>query len=570
METTVREMVMPQAHHHLPGEGSIPSVRFVDLLVRSLASGVLLWLAYVPTLSAGWLAWLALVPWLTLVSVPSRPWQFCAAAYLGGFLHYFLALKWMRVAHPMMLAAWLALAAYCALYVLAAMSLLRRFQRWNLPLTLTTPIVWVSLEYLRAHLFSGFAWFFLGHTQHDCLPLIQIADLGGVYAVSFLVAAINGFWVDVWRVGLRSQAVVLLTTAVVGLIGGAWCYGQWRLRQETDILGPRVTLLQTNVAQDIRNERSADAIREANAAEIMIRSTKDLTDAVLARRDRPDLIVWPETSFADDWYEVVSGTPEGDLPHWLPQVLQTRRQLVADVARYSQAYVLLGLNTLRYGPGMHLDRFNSALLVSPKGEVCGRYDKIHCVPFGEYIPFRETLPFMQVFSPYGDYDYSLTPGEKLTRFALKTAKGVYTFGVLICYEDSDPLLARRYVVDGETGASVDFLVNISNDGWFRGTEEHELHLAICRFRAVEARRAVVRAVNMGISAVIDGSGRVIALPAATWRESKKMAGWVTADLPLDRRESWYARVGDAFAVSCALIVFFLASTSRAVRQRRPD
>src|SRR5207247_1167288 len=130
----------------------------------------------------------------------------------------------------------------------------------------------------------------------------------------------------------------------------------------------------------------------------------------------------------------------------------------------------------------------------------------------------------------------------------------FTFGCLICYEDSDPYLARQYA-----GADrpVDFLVDISNDGWFNGTEEHEQHLAICRFRAIEARRSVVRAVNMGISAVIDPDGRVVALPrllgpdgklgdepAGSWSASKKVQGVVTAVVPIDTRESCFARLGD--------------------------
>jgi apolipoprotein N-acyltransferase len=559
METTEPATAMPPAHHHAPHLVHRSPLRFSDLLMRSLAGGFVLWLAYVPTPIGwlGWLAWIALIPWLSLVRCPCRARSLYGAAYLGGFFHFGLALNWMRVAHPMMVAAWLALAAYCALYVPLTLALLRRFQMWNLPLTLTTPIVWVSLDYLRAHAFSGFAWFFLGHTQHDWLHLIQIADLGGVYAVSTLIASANGLWVDWIQAAYRRPQLIGLTLSVVASVGGAWLYGHERLAEEQFAPGPKISLLQTNVSQDIRNERTSDAEREPSAAEAMIRSTKELTDALLARRDRPDLIVWPETSFADDWFDVVPGTPETDQPDWLPKVLQSRRELVGSVARYSQAHVLLGLNTSRYGPGMRHDRFNSALLVTRDGIPQQRYDKIHCVPFGEYIPFRETLPFMKVFSPYGDYDYSLTPGECRTRFRLDTAQGPLTFGVLICYEDSDPDLARHYAIESSDGPAVDFLVNISNDGWFRGTEEHEIHLAICRFRAVEARRSVVRSVNMGISAVIDGSGRVVALPGASWRESKKVAGVVTAEAPLDRRTSWYARVGDVWAGVCAIATLLL-------------
>src|SRR4029077_11733841 len=108
-------------------------------------------------------------------------------------------------------------------------------------------------------------------------------------------------------------------------------------------------------------------------------------------------------------------------------------------------------------------------------------------------------PFMKVFSPY-DNEYGIKSGDRYTRFPL----GTYHYGVLICFEDTDPYLARQYVRPGGEGEPIDFLLNISNDGWFGGSSEHDQHLAICRFRAIECRRSIGRSVNMGISAVIDG------------------------------------------------------------------
>jgi apolipoprotein N-acyltransferase len=189
-------------------------------------------------------------------------------------------------------------------------------------------------------------------------------------------------------------------------------------------------------------------------------------------------------------------------------------------------------------------RYNSALLLQPNGREGPRYDKMHRVPFGEYVPLRDCLPWMNQFAPY-DFDYSIVPGAEFTRFPL----GDYTFGVVICYEDTDPYLARQYVRPNRD-RPVDFLINISNDGWFNGTSEHEEHLAICRFRAIECRRAVARSVNMGISAVIDGNGRVCALPAPTWAESKKTAAVLTANIPIDRRTSLYAAWGDWLPWTC--------------------
>jgi apolipoprotein N-acyltransferase len=293
----------------------------------------------------------------------------------------------------------------------------------------------------------------------------------------------------------------------------------------------------------------------------MKRQAVDLSD--LATPCRPNLIAWPETSWPDQWAEVAGDPPVPD-----PISVGFARQVAA---RWG-TNLLLGLNTIVISPPDERvrERYNSAVLVRADGSPGGRYDKIHCVPFGEYVPFRETLPFMNAFSPY-DFDYSVLPGRRLTRFPL----GPYHFGVLICYEDSVSDLARRYTLPEGAEPAADFLLNTSNDGWFEGTAEHEQHLAICRFRAVEARRSVGRAVNMGVSAVIDPNGRVLApqetgrrgearlwevpagaadLPVGRWGEFKKVPGVLVADLPVDHRTSLYARAGDWLPWGCWLLV----------------
>jgi apolipoprotein N-acyltransferase len=217
---------------------------------------------------------------------------------------------------------------------------------------------------------------------------------------------------------------------------------------------------------------------------------------------------------------------------------------------------LLGLTGYEWEDGKEW-RYNSALFLTGHGTKIGRYDKMHLVPFGEYVPFKETMPFMQAFTPY-ENDYSCRPGEHWTRFPLITTDGrKFTFACLICYEDSDPYLARQYVAK----EPVNFLVNISNDGWFDGTEEHEEHLAISRFRAIESRRALVRSVNMGISAVIDSDGAVVALPHKSWSDSKKMEAVVSAVVPIDGRNSLYSHLGDWIPGICwaVTIVVFIIS-----------
>jgi apolipoprotein N-acyltransferase len=542
-------------------------------------SAALLWLCYFPV-ACGWLIWIALVPLLALVRSSARPWRIYFSAWLASLAFYLAAMQWMRVADPRMYFTWIALALYCSLYFLLSVYLIRSLdRRTRLPLVLSVPIAWTAVEYLRATALGGFAWYMLGHSQQTLLPLIQIADVTGAYGVSFLIAAVNALLFEIlwnraairswlsgpdaltrWgRIGLLVQGLVLL----IALIGTAM-YGFWRLGQDRLTPGPRIALIQGNCDQRLRNAAS----HSEDAVENMARHFHDL--AVLAAGYRPDLIVWPETSWPYEWLQ------EEDGPS--PQCLK----MAADMADELRTNLLIGMNSITL-VARQPRRYNSALLIDRQGKAAGRYDKIHRVPFGEYVPFREWLPWMNYFAPY-DFDYSIWPGEQFTRFPLvDSAMGRrFTFGALICYEDTDADVARPYG-GGDKAAPADFVLNISNDGWFDGTSEHDEHLAICRFRAIECRRSVARSVNMGISAVIDSNGRVLQpqelprpdrrvpsdfhvwtvpmqreapaeLPVSQWHEYKKIAGVLLATVPIDDRVSLYARLGDWLPWSCWIIL----------------
>jgi apolipoprotein N-acyltransferase len=557
-------------------------------LLPACASGVLLWLCYFPV-AWGWLGWVALVPLLCLVRSAARPRVVYLSALTGALLFFVPVLQWMRVADPAMYATWLALALHCSLFVLAGVWLLRRLDRGTrLPLVVTLPVVWCALDFLRAHLYGGFAWYFLGHTQHAFLPVIQVADLGGAYAVTFVVAAVNALvfeYLYQWpafrgRLGLpepprppRRAILRAQTAAVLLLLAADLGYGYWRLSQDTFTPGPRVALLQGSVPQNIRNDTSAGSV---DAGKQMFDHYDVLSTLAANAQPRPDLAVWPETCFPGTWNEVAPDVPPDRItPEWRERLADS-----ADAARETPRHwptnLLLGLDTQVLTADGKSRRYNSSVLILKEGRAAGRYAKIHLVPFGEYLPFKDWLPLMQWLSPYG-FDYSVTPGERQTRFALDG----YHFGMVICYEDTDPYLARQYARPEGGEPPVDFLVNTSNDGWFDGTAEHEEHLAVARFRAVECRRALLRAVNMGVSAVIDGNGRVLRpetttatvgdkkvplwtvpgdgsrapeLPTARWHEFKKVYGVLTAVVPVDHRASAYAIWGDWLPWSCWAVV----------------
>ncbi len=573
------------------------------VFVPAIASGVLLWAAFFP-LDVGPLGFVALVPWLTLVRAPVSNKRRYFAAYVGGVTFFALAMQWVRVAHPMMYMSWFGLAVVAPLFWLMPLALMRRLDRLRVPLAVSVPVAWVAFEYARMHFVTGFplmkhlgayqmlgfGWYFLGYTQHAFGQLIQIADLGGVYAVSFVVASVNGALAGVamqaapvrrwlcWEPNpptpfpkkeggareadgaasaplsppLPSPRAAEIANAsearhagtpgegfggrgllfALALLAASIGYGFYRLDHPAFADGPLVAAIQGDVSQGDKIERGG-SLRQQYSRVFGI---------AFKQSPRPDLIVWPETCYWEDWFEVAPGASRESA-----SAADQRKLLASEQAFdvYWGTHVLFGLSGHEWD-GQRMWKYNSALLTDPNGRTFTRYDKMHLVPFGEYVPLGDQLPFMKWFTPY-KHDYSCRPGEKWTRFPLTTKDGrQFTFGCLICYEDSDTYLARQYVAR----EPVDFLVNISNDGWFDGTEEHEQHLAICRFRAIEARRSIVRSVNMGISAVIDPDGRVIALPDPDWSKSKKVEAVVTHVVPIDARAPLYAQFGDWVPAMC--------------------
>jgi apolipoprotein N-acyltransferase len=616
-----------------PGKSTSPCA------APALLTGAMLWACHFP-LAWGWLGWVALVPLLTLTRAAATPRRIYWAAYLAGLTFFVPALQFMRVADYRMYATWLMLAFYCAAYFPAALYLIRLLdRRVGLPFCLSVPLVWVGLEWVRSFLMTGFAWYYLGHAQYRILPLIQLADLGGVYAVSFLVAAVNGWLCDLalrmpaWRARFCWQGATSLAyrqwlsgLALAALLVGAVGYGMWRLEQDDFAQGPRVALLQTNVPQSARNDGDFSQMIMQNIALPYL--------ACLA--DPPvDLIVWPETSYVIEWpkdhrlahfVDVASALPIEKVDAGALNAAQAMR----DHFRHTLTPTfptrhLLGINTYHLGETGKATRYSSALLVQDDGTPSHRFDKIHRVPFGEYVPLRDWLPFMNTFAPY-DSDYSISPGTTMTRFPV----GDFRFGALVCFEDSDAYLARQYARTTADGEPVDFLVNMSNDGWFHGTCEHEEHLVVSLFRAIENRRALVRSVNMGISAVIDSNGRILKpqtvrveppdedqprsaklarahkewetmklwknikkwedlrpketfksweilpnsegkyeeLTAGDYAKFKQGAGVLTATVPIDRRTSVYSQWGDWLPMGCWGTCLTLLVWAR-VRNRRP-
>jgi len=535
-----------------------PALPRSRVFLPALLSGLLLYLCYFPV-DAGFLGWIAIVPLLSLVRANARPRRIYFATFVGGLVFYVPAISWMRVAHPAMYASWLFLSICCAIFLVMTMWIVRRLDQVGVPFWLAGPVGFVAIEYFRSHFPTGytwletvglrnpigFGWYMLGHTQHDWLSLIQIADLAGVYGLTFLVAMVNAvLWLGLEQT-FRVRKLLRLRDEVrassirpsmiaAGFLVAAVLYGHLRLGHGSFADGPQVALIQGNLPQDIKNTKGDEMERHFGAlAREAVRPP--------AGRPAPDLVIWPETSLVFGWYDLGAGGDIESAPQPFRREYNLSRLDMERLAEHWKTPMLYGLNTYQWEADEKEWRYNSALLVDASGRAAARYDKIHLVPFGEYVPLEKYLPWMTVFTPY-EKAYSCKPGDHWTRFPLSVGGRTYHFACVICYEDTDATLARQYVRPSAEG--VDFIVNISNDGWFDGTAEHEQHLAIARFRAVETRRSVVRAVNMGISAIIDPDGRVVALPGETWAKSKKVSAIVRGPVPIDTRTSLYARLGD--------------------------
>lgn len=510
-------------------------------LAVGVGSGFLLWLAFPPGGRAD-LAWFALAPLFTLVRSQAPRWSTYLGAWLGGLTFWLLAVQWVRYTDPSAWLGWIALASYLSLYWPTFLLIARWIdRRGTLPLILVAPLVWVALEYLQAHALTGLPWFHLAHSQFRFVELIQIADLTGVWGISLLVAAVNALLAEAYLWWSRRgtvpnvRALVIRAALVAVLLLASLGYGLLRVRTAEFRPGPRIALLQSNFRQEIKSALTADEVLTA-----FYELTRRSYDS------EPDLIVWPETSFPYYHSRIDPSISDQELASLARQMdakltaaeARRREPVIRDMlhalANLARIPTLVGTTYVDYRPGSRT-KFNSAILFEPGSDREQRYDKLHLVPFGEYVPLLETFPFLTRLTPYqGDFIPSLAPGAGPRWIEV----GPWRFATAICFEDSVPHVVRRSFAETRDRRQPDVLLNLSNDGWFHGSAELDMHLAVSTFRAVEHRVPIARAVNTGISAVIDGNGRI------RHQLPKETANVLSEIVPLDDRTTLYTRAGD--------------------------
>lgn len=472
----------------------------------------------VPALA--WMSWLVAGGLVGVVARP-KPRAAFLHGWLAGFAFFAVVIYWIpqTIARFSPYALWLStvmFVSYCALaglqfaafgYITAKLKLA--------PTILVYPVVWVALELLWP---SIFPWQ-VGNTQSQWITLIQVAELTGVYGISFVMlwfgAIVHRLVPRLWRrEALGELKAHLIGLAVVMMC--ILCFGWWRTGQVAAYVAEqpslRIALIQPGERPWIENCRKLS--REIE--------------------DPPDLLCWPESAVPE-----LYKPGEDDLrvtPNTGLSSSKRRRPLPQP-----RSHLLFGATSLAPAVGEKPVFYVSALLADTEEQVIGRYHKRSLVPFGEFIPGERWIPALHGFSAFG---VRFIPGPSHEPLEIP---GLARLGVLICYEDIVPQMARA---SAASGANV--LINLTNDFWFGQTHALQQHLRLAVFRAVENKRYLLRSTTTGATAVISPTGEIIdQLPP------DQPAALVASVQPLEIR-TFYTLAGNVFAWACCLGVVAMA------------
>jgi apolipoprotein N-acyltransferase len=521
------------------------------------ASTLMLSLAFAPV-RLYFLAWVGLVPWIYVIRATGSHKGAFAWGFVGGWMFFLANMWWLWfVSAPGMFALTIYLAIFWGLLAVLVRPLLRRWAASPVLTVLMIAVAWTAFEWLRGNVSflgkQGLPWLYLGVSQSPILMMCQIADITSVLGVSFWVVLVNVL-VALVLMNSRDLRRMVPAIATVGAVVIAFgVYGAFRMAQRATSPGPTVLVVQANYPQSNTGEKGAPI---EQIVDFHLTTTRRALQHALSQGQTIDLVVWSETMMPPinrSAREFARGTEAGEI--W-----QLAYEAIRDLASEFRTPMLVGGVfeddwSIRDDHLVAADRRNSAFFFDSSGNLVEqRYDKIHLVPFGEYIPFKHSIPplyrlFIKLGPNYYE-EYALTAGSEAAVFSLNSAhsgtnSAPVRFIVPICFEDIVPDRVAS-MLDGGAAKKADFLVNITNDGWFRANQMPQ-HLQAALFRSIENRVPTARSVNTGISGFIDSVGRVgHTIPAGT-------EGAASAQLALDRRVAPYTRIGDAFPIACVAI-----------------
>ncbi|MDE0084351.1 MAG: apolipoprotein N-acyltransferase [Candidatus Poribacteria bacterium] len=503
------------------------------------SSGIILFCSF-PSVNLFPLAWVAIVPLLiALEPVENRKSAFLVG-YVAGFLFFAGLLIAIVLLYPYAnifatLLGYILLVGYTALYF-AVFAVLVHQLPWQsgILFPLGVAAIWVSLEWVRSWLLTGFPWGNIGYSQWKYLPGIQIASLTGVYGISFVIVFFNAGIATLIRNRneWRKELVAIIVPCLLAMICLIYGYATIARSENTPQKSMKVAIIPGNIPQ-------IEKWKSENFPKIFARYI-NLTRKAAAHN--PDVIVWPETTVRG---QVLSGEWVNYHNHF--------KKVLREIGGIP---MLIGATD----PDAFGDLYNRVISVSSEGEVLGKYAKMHLVPFGEYVPLADFLPNFVQFKPFErGKTVNLLPITYVG--TMQTNKEQMEVGTSICFESAFPSHFRQFVKKGADAMGI-----LTNDAWFVGTAFPELHLAMAPLRAVENRIAVLRCANGGYSCVVDSFGQ-ITTPFVTPQTDKE---FLIADVALSEgKQTFYTRYGDWLPIFCLVLSILCIAYRVVIRYTKP-
>lgn len=510
----------------------------IAMFLMPVLSGILMYSSF-PPLDMPLFVWIALIP--LFISLRS-------AGCLKGFFLSFLTgvvfsgshALWLNVIPDLKAPAFLLIITYGSIYFgLFGLFYCLVLRRTALPAVLIASIIWAAIEYVRSNLsFLAVPWALLGHTQHSNIEMMQIASFTSVYGISFLIVLLNSAVTegllyikekytgkDTQQIKYKTALYSLICSLTILLLVYAWGHYQIRENGKNNKTLLTASLIQGNIPQEEKWDRKF-------RKKIMARY-KELTEE--ASKEHPDIIIWPEAA----------------TPGYLKYDFEVYN-FVRDLVRKTGTTLLTGSSSYAKIGGREQRSYkfiNSAFLMDGNGKILSYYHKKRLMPFGEYLPLEGKFPWPRWLVP--DHGRSL-PGTESTVFQVPEGK----FGVVICWENLFSDTFREFVKRGSQ-----FMVNITNEAWFKKTEVSSLLMTISVFRAVENRVALLRCANTGITSFIDPLGRVRAKVTDKEGNDLMVTGALTISVPEPGTRTFYTKYGDIFALLCVItsVIFIITA-----------
>jgi len=494
-------------------------------LMLSLISGLLTGLSF----DLSWLSflpWFSLVPFFYAIAKSRRPKEDVLNGLAFGAAYYSVSIFWINnVTSLGFILLVFYLSVYCVLFSLAGRYFL------NKPFSLVAlPCFWVILEFLKENIWSGFGWANLAYSQYQNFFLIQPVDLLGAKFISFFIVMVNVLLWEVIFSRKPDKAVVKKAVLVVFIFAACFFYSSFKLgapfqkssecascaeiEAESSKSFTRLSVVQPNVPQELKWEPGFSPLIVSRLKRLSAQTHKD------------SLVVFPEAS----WPYIVDEDNLSELKSFIKNI--NRKTLIGAITQREGLF------------------YNSALLFEKNSRLNDTYHKIKLVPFGEYVPLRRFLGFIDALSVLGDMSH----GKEFTRFFYRK-RG---FSVLICFEDVSPLHTAKFARDSN------FVLNITNDAWFKGEPEASQHFGIMVLRAVENRVPIIRCANTGISGWVSSKGEIEKLR----RDNKELFVEAVENykVPISRERSFYNKYPELFVLMCLIFLFAHAAAGRIKRR----